>query len=344
MAIGVDLVLATRPNATTGIERYALNLFAALRKIAPDTVGFIDESSSVIDGPGLIRVKGGFAGWMSLPLQGAFRAQAVDILLCPAFPPSAMALARGIPVARIIHDDFPWTRTQALNLRGRVLFKHLEALFAPRYAHIYAPTALMSRNLSAILRRPVETIGNAPGLDLTKAPAVTTRRRQFIAVGTIEPRKNYEAPLAALHHLPDDWTAAVVGRKGWGPVADAWDDQVRRSGARLQWHGHASDEQLLALYQQSACFVSMSFAEGFNMPLVEAGSLGLPVVVSDIEIHRSVAPPWARFVPLTATPDMLAQAVSEAAAIPIAPDAIEAYRRTFSWEGIAREVRSRLQP
>lgn len=344
MAIGVDLVLATRPNATTGIERYALNLFAALREIAPDTVGFIDETSRVIDGPGLVRVKGGFAGWMSLPLQSGFREQAVDILLCPAFPPSPVALAKGIPVARIIHDDFPWTRTQALNLRGRVLFKHLEAMFAPRYKHIYAPTALMSGNLSAILRRPVETIGNAPGLDLAKAPEATTRRRQFIAVGTIEPRKNYEALLAALHHLPDDWTAAVVGRKGWGPVAEAWDDQVRRSGARLKWHGHASDEELLALYQQSACFVSMSLAEGFNMPLVEAGSLGLPVVVSDIEIHRSVAPPWARFVPLTASPQMLAQAMEEAAAIAIAPAAVEAYRRTFSWEGIAREVRSRLQP
>jgi glycosyltransferase involved in cell wall biosynthesis len=344
MAIGVDLVLATRPNATTGIERYALNLFSALREMAPDAIGYIDQSSDVIDGPGLIRVKGGFSGWLTLPGQSAFRTGRSDILLCPAFPPSPLVLAKGIPVARIIHDDFPWTRTKALNLRGRMLFKHFEALFAPRYRHVFAPTEMMARNLTAILKRPVAPIGNAPGLDLTKAPAVTARRPQFIAVGTIEPRKNYEAPLAALDRLPPEWTAAVVGRKGWGPVAEAWDEQLRRTGSRLTWHGHASNEDLLALYQQSSCFVSMSFAEGFNMPLVEAGSLGLPVVASDIEIHRSVAPPWARFVPLDATPDTLAQTITQAAAIPIAPGDAEAYRRKFSWGHIATEVRSRLQP
>lgn len=166
-----------------------------------------------------------------------------------------------------------------------------------------------------------------------------------IAVGTIEPRKNYDALIAALPHLPPHWSAAVVGRKGWGPVAAAWDAHLARSGApRLQWHGHASDEELLRLYRQSACFVSMSFAEGFNMPLVEAGSLGLPVVVSDIEIHREVAPPWARFLPLTAPPELLAQALVEAAARLPVPGDVAAYRSKFSWDTIARDLRTRLLP
>jgi glycosyltransferase involved in cell wall biosynthesis len=342
--IGVDLVLATRPNATTGIERYALNLFAALRDIAPGSIAFVDRSTSLIDGPDVVRVRGGFPGWMSLPAMPAFRQRKPDILLSPAFPPSPLMLATGIPVARIIHDDFPWTRTKKLNVRGRALFKHFEKLAAPRYHAVYAPTDLMARSLSTILRREVGTIGNAPGIDLAKAPEPRTRQQQVIAVGTIEPRKNYEALLGALAHLPVDWTGAVVGRNGWGPIAADWDTHVARNAGRLAWHGHASDEALLALYRESACFVSMSFAEGFNMPLVEAGSLGLPVVVSDIEIHRSVAPPWARFVPLSASPEALAQALLEAAALTITPSAIEAYRRTFSWDNIARELRSRLLP
>lgn len=342
LAIGVDLVLATRPNATTGIERYALNLFAALRKIAPDIVAFVDSSTSLVDGPGVMRVTGGFGGWLTLPLTGAFRRDRPEVLLCPAFPPSPLMLASGVPVARIIHDDFPWTRTQTLNARGRALFKHFETLAAPRYKAIYAPTDLMARNLKKILKREVATIGNAPGIDLSRAPALTTRRRQVIAVGTIEPRKNYEALSAALAHLPADWTAAVVGRRGWGPIADNWDGHIAQSNGRFTWHGHASDENLLSLYQQSACFVSMSLAEGFNMPLVEAGSLGLPVVVSDIEIHRTVAPPWARFVPLSSTPEALALAIAEAAATLIEPDAVAAYRGRFGWDTIAGELKSRL--
>jgi glycosyltransferase involved in cell wall biosynthesis len=342
LAIGVDLVLATRPNATTGIERYALNLFAALRKIAPDTVAFVDNSTRLVEGPGVVRVKGGFAGWMALPLSSAFRRHRPEVLLCPAFPPSPLMLASGMRAARIIHDDFPWTRTQTLNARGRALFKHFETLAAPGYKAIYAPTDLMARNLSKILKREVATIGNAPGIDLSKAPEPTTRRRQVIAVGTIEPRKNYEALAAALAHLPSDWTAAVIGRRGWGPIADDWDGYVAQSDGRLTWHGHASDDNLLSLYQQSACFVSMSLAEGFNMPLVEAGSLGLPVVVSDIEIHRTVAPSWARFVPLSATPEALAAAIAEAAAVPNEPDAVATYRGKFSWDTIAGDLKSRL--
>jgi glycosyltransferase involved in cell wall biosynthesis len=344
LAIGVDLVLATRPNATTGIERYALNLFEALRKIAPDTVAFVDGSTSLVEGPGIVRVKGGFAGWLTLSLNSDFRRNRPQVLLCPAFPPSPLILTEGVPVARIIHDDFPWTRTQTLNLRGRALFKHFETLAASRYKAIYAPTEMMARNLSAILKRDVATIGNAPGVDLSKAPEPSATRRQVIAVGTIEPRKNYEALSAALSHLPTEWNLAVVGRLGWGQIAADWDRHVATGARPFAWHGHASDESLLALYRESACFVSMSLAEGFNMPLVEAGSLGLPVVVSDIEIHRTVAPPWARFVPLSAAPQELAGAIIEASANPVASDKVVAYRQRFSWNRIAGDLLNRLLP
>jgi hypothetical protein len=43
VTIAVDLVLATRPNASTGIERYAINLFEALRRIAPEAIAFVDS-------------------------------------------------------------------------------------------------------------------------------------------------------------------------------------------------------------------------------------------------------------------------------------------------------------
>jgi glycosyltransferase involved in cell wall biosynthesis len=342
LAIGVDLVLATRPNATTGIERYALNLFKAMRKIAPETTAFVDSSTSLVEGPSVVRVKGGFVGWLALPLTGDFRCHRPQVMLCPAFPPSPLLLTSGVPVARIIHDDFPWSRTEMLNVRGRALFKHFETLAAPRYKAIYAPTEMMARNLTAILKREVATIGNAPGVDLSKAPETSAPRRQVIAVGTVEPRKNYGALAAALTHLPTNWRVAVVGRLGWGPIATDWDGYVAQSDRRLAWHGHTSDESLLALYRESACFVSMSFAEGFNMPLVEAGSLGLPVVVSDIEIHRAVAPPWARFVALSAAPEILAGAILEASASLIAPDAVAAYRRKFSWDEIAGDLKKRL--
>ncbi|MFD2783019.1 hypothetical protein ACFS32_20455 [Novosphingobium pokkalii] len=69
MTIAVDLVLATRPNASTGIERYAINLFEALRRIAPEAIAFVDSRAAVPTGPGVVRVPGAFAA--GLPCRSA---------------------------------------------------------------------------------------------------------------------------------------------------------------------------------------------------------------------------------------------------------------------------------
>ncbi|WBO20850.1 glycosyltransferase [Sphingomonas abietis] len=338
LVIAVDLVLATRPKASTGIERYAVNLFKALRDISPETIAFVDRRSTVLDGPGVISIEGGFKGWALMPFASSYRAAKFDILLCPAFPPSPLALFSKTPVSRIIHDDFPWTRSATLNARGRFLFRDVETRMAPRYRPLFAPTDLMARSLAGILGRDVITIGNAPGLDLDAAPPVGERRPQLVAVGTIEPRKNYEAVLALTTHLPKSWSVAVVGRKGWGDVATDWDRRLDEKVGSLTWHGHASDADLLALYRTSSCFISMSLAEGFNMPLVEAGSLGLPIVCSDIVIHRTVAPPWAHFAPLTISPEHLSDIVLQASsALPAAAD-VAAYRQRFSWKAIAHKL------
>ncbi|WP_054132773.1 glycosyltransferase [Novosphingobium sp. AAP1] len=345
MTIAVDLVLATRPNASTGIERYAINLFEALRRIAPEAIAFVDSRAAVPTGPGVVRVPGGFRGWLTLPLTRAWREARIKAVVCPAFPPSPLVLATRKPVVRIIHDDFPWTRGQAMNLRGRALFRHAEASMAPFYAQVLAPTVLMADGLATILRRPVGVIGNAPGIDLALAPAPARTAPGVIAVGTVEPRKNYDAVLALADSLASGgapWPVRVVGRKGWGDIAESWESQVAARAGRLEWHGHASDAALLALYQSATCFVSMSLAEGFNMPLVEAGSLGLPVVCSDIAIHRQVAPPWAKFVPLTIAPADLARAVEEAASHPPDDAAVATYRHAFSWDGIAQSLLARL--
>ncbi|BCA63414.1 hypothetical protein HMP09_2648 [Sphingomonas sp. HMP9] len=338
MPIALDLVLATRPNASTGIERYAINLFDALRGIAHDTIAFVDERSTVLNGDGLVPVKGGFAGWLALPSTKQYRKQLFDTLVCPAFPPSPLALLNKTPVARIIHDDFPWTRSNAMNFRGRFLFRDLETRMASRYKSIFAPTDLMAHSLSDILRRDVVPIGNAPGIDLGAAPPADRAKQQLIAVGTIEPRKNYNTILALEPYLPADWSLAIVGRNGWGPVAANWEKHLAERGGTLEWHGHASDQTLLALYQTSKCFISMSLAEGFNMPLVEAGSLGLAVVCSDIEIHRTVAPPWASFVPLSISSEDLANVVLQASNNLPAKAAVAAYSEQFSWIAIAKRL------
>ena len=48
------------------------------------------------------------------------------------------------------------------------------------------------------------------------------------------------------------------------------------------------DDELSILYHQALTLVHPSLYEGFNLPLVEGMSYGLPLIISDIPVHHEV--------------------------------------------------------
>ena len=58
---------------------------------------------------------------------------------------------------------------------------------------------------------------------------------------------------------------------------------------RLFWLADASDADLQFLYKHAQALVYPSIAEGFGLPLVEAGHYTLPVIASDIPVFREIA-------------------------------------------------------
>ncbi len=62
--------------------------------------------------------------------------------------------------------------------------------------------------------------------------------------------------------------------------------------------GFLDNSELVTLYRNAECFVHLSSAEGFNIPIGEALSLGTKVVCSDIPVHREFWQTHATFVTL----------------------------------------------
>lgn len=52
--------------------------------------------------------------------------------------------------------------------------------------------------------------------------------------------------------------------------------------------GYLDEEKVLHLYNHARVFVNPSLYEGFGMPLLEAMSCGVPIIVSDIASFREV--------------------------------------------------------
>jgi len=143
----------------------------------------------------------------------------------------------------------------------------------------------------------------------------------FLCVGTIEPRKGHRLVLRAFEQL---WARGVdarlvfVGRRGWsvGSLADAILHHPE-FGKRLVWLARASDEELLQQYDNCDALIAASFAEGFGLPIVEAGMFGKPIIASDIPVFREVTSKSssARFFE-TGSSEALASAIEEMIATP----------------------------
>ncbi|HTR12062.1 MAG TPA: glycosyltransferase, partial [Roseiarcus sp.] len=122
-----------------------------------------------------------------------------------------------------------------------------------------------------------------------------------VMLGTIEPRKNH----LLLLHL---WRAlvradsnaprlALVGVRGWEneQVADMLDRSSALRDHVLEIRGLASAD-LVELLCGARALLMPSFDEGYGLPLVEALSLGTPVVVSDIPVFHEVTQGCATFL------------------------------------------------
>ena len=64
---------------------------------------------------------------------------------------------------------------------------------------------------------------------------------------------------------------------------------------------HLSNADMKILFVNASMFVSASLYEGLGMPVVEALYFGLPVIISDIKIHREVSLNMAEYFPPTSS-------------------------------------------
>ncbi len=111
------------------------------------------------------------------------------------------------------------------------------------------------------------------------------RGEYILFLGTLEPRKNIDGLLAAYADLcarrPDVPPLNLAG--GSVPGAEGWRETISRPplSGRVVYRGYVEDGQRQALYTGARLLVLPSFNEGFGLTVVEAMSLGVPVVASN---------------------------------------------------------------
>ena len=105
-----------------------------------------------------------------------------------------------------------------------------------------------------------------------------------LCVSSIDPRKNFARLIEACQGL----TGAKLYIVGKYNRVFSQQMKLDTDSDKIHFLGRISDEELVQLYNQAACFVFPSLYEGFGLPPLEAMACGCPVLVSDIPVEREV--------------------------------------------------------
>jgi glycosyltransferase involved in cell wall biosynthesis len=205
---------------------------------------------------------------------------------------------RGVRPVVFVHDLIPITHPQycrpgererhvvrtrtALSVARGILVNSRDTLeqlrsFASKEGLVCPPA------LVAPLASPLKTL--APGPRPIDEP-------YFVMLATIEPRKNHRLLLEvwrkiARQHGNHAPRLLVIGQRGWEcqavlrELGDAGDLVIHRTAC--------SDAELATALRHARALLMPSFVEGYGIPVVEALSLGVPAIASDLAVFREFA-------------------------------------------------------
>ncbi len=216
--------------------------------------------------------------------------QGVDVW----FVPSSDALELcPVPQVAMIHDVFPFTnpewftpeqvpamrRSIGRAIRGSRVFvvnsdstkKALVTAFGVDAASVFV-TPLGLGNVA------------------TGSGAPVVEESYFLAVGTMEPRKNLGRLLEAWSRVEGEYPETILvlaGAKGW--KFSELEGALAALGDRVRVLEYVADEALPGLIRGARFCVMASLDEGFGMPVLEAMAYGAPLVLSNAGALPEVA-------------------------------------------------------
>lgn len=275
----------------TGIERIAIEQF----------------EKTEFDGAEIISIRAGSVPAMILkqqvllPLLALLHPKARFAF--PGFPPSPLFTLFRNRAVFYVHDTFLITRGQDLSLKARLYMAPGFKIAVGRLKHFLVNSEKTQSDLSSYIpgdasiklyRPAVSNVFKLESQDrFTRADQAIPLK--LVALGTVEPRKNYRAALTILDALRAAHDAGaelhIIGREGWG-------DEGQRIKAHpgVTVHGYLPGAEVSRIMNSADVYICTSHDEGLGLPLLEAQYAGLAVVAPDQSVFREVLGSSATFI------------------------------------------------
>lgn len=336
----------TRIGHHDGISRYGSSLIAAAAKVA-------DVSMLISDTRQLALLPDVPYTLINSPLSPAelFVAAKInplgaDVVVCPM--QTMGTWGRKYALVLTLHDLIYYEHPAPpgfLPAPVRVLWRLYHKAFWPQRvllnrADVVATISATTEALMAkyrLTKRPVRIVGNAPQPVPAPRDPGAGSDRTVLYMGSFMPYKNVETMVRGMAELPG-MTLHLLSRIT--PERRTELEALTPAGADVVFHNGVTDAEYEALLARTTALVSLSRAEGYGLPLVEAMSHGTPVIASDIPIFREVGGDAVSYVD-PESPSAFAAAVRELAEPSLWKDrSARAVQRAsqFSWDASAQHL------
>jgi len=234
-----------------------------------------------------------------------------------------------------LYQDFT---SRKFSEKGR---KNLESLFSSDISAVIVPSNFVKTEVETHFpgfKKPIFVIPHGFHRPEISANGSNRERPFFLYLGTLENRKNSLRLVQAFEVFCEknrDVDLVLVGSSGFGGDAIELAIQQSKFSHRIERKNFLPDAEVASLIKSCLGFVYPSLYEGFGLPIVEAMSLGAPVITSDVGAMAEVSGGHCLLVKPNST-ESLAESLRELSENSALRDSLSQSSlkraRDFSWE------------
>jgi len=248
-------------------------------------------------------------GWQwHLQTAHSVKQSGYDVYLSPTSFIVPWLLGTSVPTAIIIHDLIAFDR-EPHDRKAKLI----ERLLLPRVLKTAHFIFCVSKATKTDLLKKFPKTDTAKITVIYEGPTMTERGTRneergtpyILSLGTLCPRKNQLRLIQAFNSLPTSLKLRtkliLAGGRGW---QDEEIVTLAKTSQNVKWRGYVPTQELDSLFAHATVLAFPSLKEGFGLPVLDAMTLGVPVLTSNLRSMSEIAGDAALLVDPESTEDI----------------------------------------
>lgn len=190
-------------------------------------------------------------------------------------------------VSLVVRCGFIWSQFQKHNNALKKIIVRLIEWIGFTMANKIVATSLTDKDdmmkRFGVSPSRITVIRNLIDIDVFKPNNATRPHNKLCTVGRLNAQKNYESLIPALKDSPYEFNIF-----GQGELKQMVEDLAQKNNVKVVFRGVVPNTQLAGELDRCFAFVLASHYESSPKALLEAMSVGLPVIASSIEHHKDI--------------------------------------------------------